>query len=342
MTPLALHLILLASAAAQDASSPAPTATAELPPPTTNALAEARELINAGQPQEALARLQQLDPANPRVGLLLGVARYHSGDPAAAIAALTPIVDALPAGSPEKLEATQVLGLCLYLAGRIEQSVPHLERTRAALPDNPDLAYVLGMAFIKTGQAAKAREVWASAFGVKPGSAAAHLVTAQMMVRAELDEAAEAELRLALAKEPALPHAHFLLGQSALFRGRLDESVSLLQRELELNPGNAQALYRLGDAYARQGKWDEAMAALQRSIWINPFFSGPYILLGKGHGQKGNVSAAEAMWRRAIEYDPKNKAAHYLLAQLLQKTGRTEEARREFETAESLLGSSER
>ena len=42
------------------------------------------------------------------------------------------------------------------------------------------------------------------------------------------------------------------------------------------------------------------------------------------------------MLRRAVQYDPNNKAAHYLLGQLLQQTGRAEEARREFETAERL------
>jgi Flp pilus assembly protein TadD len=84
-----------------------------------------------------------------------------------------------------------------------------------------------------------------------------------------------------------------------------------------------------------------AIAAL-RSRLSSPAFSGPYILLGKAHSQKGNLAAAETMWRRAIEYDPNNKAAHYLLAQLLQRSGRAEEARREFETAERLIGSSER
>jgi tetratricopeptide (TPR) repeat protein len=305
-------------------------------------LTAARELINAGKPRDALERLRALDPADPRVGHLLGVAHYHAGDPARAIEVLTPLVDALPAGSTELVEATQVLGLCLYLAGRIEPSIPYLERTRAALPGNPDLAYVLGMAYVKTGQAAKARDVWASAFGVTPGSAASHLLTAQMMVRAALDDAAEAEIKLALAKEPNLPHANFLLGQSALFRGRLEESVTLLRRELALNPSDSQALYRLGDAYARQQNWDEAMSALQRSIWINPYFSGPYILLGKAQQRKGNLPAAEGLWRQAIEYDPNNKAAHYLLAQLLQRLGRTEEAKREFETAERLIESSDR
>jgi cytochrome c-type biogenesis protein CcmH/NrfG len=166
--------------------------------PPAAELAAARELINAGKPLEAVTRLQALDASDPRVGLLLGVARYHSGDPAAAIAALAPSVDAFPAGSPEQLEATQVLGLCLYLAGRIEPSIPYLERTRAALPGNLDLAYVLGMALVKTGQAGRARAVWADAFGVGPESAAAHLLTGQMMVRAELDDAAEAELKQAL------------------------------------------------------------------------------------------------------------------------------------------------
>ena len=108
-----------------------------------------------------------------------------------------------------------------------------------------------------------------------------------MMVRAELDEAAEEELKKALAKDPRLPHAHFLLGQTALFRGRLDESVALFQKELELNPGDAMAFYRLGDAYSRQLKWDEAIAALQRSVWLNPYFSGPYLLLGRAYMKKG-------------------------------------------------------
>ena len=45
------------------------------------------------------------------------------------------------------------------------------------------------------------------------------------------------------------------------------------------------------------------------------------------------------MLRRAIEYDPNNMQAHYLLGQLLQQTGRSEEAKREFEIAERLRAS---
>jgi tetratricopeptide (TPR) repeat protein len=173
-------------------------------------------------------------------------------------------------------------------------------------------------------------------FDIAPGSAGAHLLAAQMMIRLEHEAPAEAELKRALEKQPDLPRANFLLGQIAMFRGRLDESAAFTRKEIAISPGDAMAFYQLGDVYVRQSDWDAAIGALQRSLWLNPFYSGPYILLGKAYMQKSQPATAEGMLRRAIQYDPNNRTAHYLLGQLLQQTGRTEEARREFEIAERL------
>jgi tetratricopeptide (TPR) repeat protein len=298
-------------------------------------LAEARALIEAGKPAAAIEKLKTVDPS-PQVAEMLGVAYYHAGDPLRAIEQLAAVVDKLPDRSLERREAVQVLGLSHYLAGHLAEAVPFLEKTREFAADNLELSYALGMAYIQTQQPAKAREAWARTFRAAPDSAAAYLVTAQMMIRAGMDEMAEAELKQGLAKDPRLPHAHFLLGQTALFRGRLEEAVALLGREIEISPGDSTAFYRLGDAYARQMKWDDAIASLQRSIWLNPYFSGPYILLGRAYLKKGDTATAEGMLRRAVGYDPNNKAAHYMLGQLLQQTGRTEEARRELEIAQKL------
>jgi Tfp pilus assembly protein PilF len=158
------------------------------------------------------------------------------------------------------------------------------------------------------------------------------------MVRLEMDTLAEAELTLALQKDPRLPNTNLLLGQIALFRGRLPEAAALTERELSLNPASATALSQLGDAYLRQGHWDEAIRALQKSVWLNPYYSAPYILLGRAYAKKEQPSTAEGMFRRAIQYDPNNRTAHYLLAQLLQQLGRSEEAQREFQIAERLPG----
>jgi tetratricopeptide (TPR) repeat protein len=305
-------------------------------------LAEARRFVNAGKPDAALEALRPLPADDLQAALLRGVAHYHANHPMLAVETLAPVVGKLPEGSVDRREAVQVLGLASYLAGRIAEAIPYLEQTRAWAGGNPELSYVLGMAYVQTRQADKARDTWARSFGVAPASAAAHLLAAQMMVRAELDELAEAELKQALALDPRLPRANLLLGQNALFRGRLDDAVALFKRELELSPGDAMAFYRLGDAYSRQLKWDEAQAALQKSVWINPYFSGPYILLGRAYMKKGDLAAAEGMLRQAVAYDPNNKAAHYLLGQLLQQAGRADEARRELEIAERLQGATDR
>jgi tetratricopeptide (TPR) repeat protein len=328
-----MHGLLLA-AALQVAASGAEARAA--------ALSEARRLVNAGKPDAALEALRALPGEDAQAALLRGVAHYHANHPVQAIDALTAALPKLPEGSVERREAVQVLGLASYLAGRIAEAVPYLEQTRRWAEGNAELSYVLGMAYVQTRQADKARDTWARSFGVPPASAAAHLLAAQMMVRAELDELADAELKRALVLDARLPRANFLLGQTALFRGRLEEAVALFKRELEINPGDAMAFYRLGDTYTRQLKWDDALAALQKSVWINPYFSGPYILLGRTYMKKGDPAAAEGMLRQAIAYDPNNKAAHYMLGQLLQQAGRTEEAKRELDTADRLQAPTDR
>jgi len=333
-----LNIILLSLLWNPALAQPQPKAEA-----TPVALTEARSLINDGNAKAAIAKLQALPaPSDTRVAQLLGVAYYHAGDHARAIAQLAPIVDVLPKDSIEKRETVQVLGLSNYLAGRIPESVPLLEQTRAWAGQNVELAYVLGMAYIQTRQPAKARDSFARMFQVAPDSPAAHLLTAQMMVRLEFEDHAEAELKQAIEKDAQLPQAHYLLGQLAIYRNRLDEGITLLGREIAINPGNAMAYYKLGDAYTRQLKWDEAIAPLQKSIWLNPYYSGPYILLGKTYLKKRKLSEAEGMLRRAIQFDPNNKSAHYMLAQVLQQTNRPEEAKREFDIAEKLQGSTEK
>jgi tetratricopeptide (TPR) repeat protein len=309
----------------------------------TTALTEARALINEGNAKAAIAKLQSLpDQKDVRVANLLGVAYYHANDLARAIETLAPIVDKLPPDSPQRREAVQSLGLARYLAGHIADSIPFLEQTRAWAPNNNELTYALGMAYIQTRQPAKARESFARMFRLAPESAAAHLVTAQMMIRLEFEEFAEAELKQAIEKDSKLPQAHYLLGQLAIFRARYDEGIAMMEKEIALNPGNAMAYYKLGDAFTRQLKWDEAIAPLQKSIWLNPYYSGPYILLGKTYLKKKNLSTAEGMLKRAIQFDPNNKSAHYLLGQVYQQTGRAEEAKREFAIAEKLQGNLEK
>jgi tetratricopeptide (TPR) repeat protein len=307
-------------------------------------ISEARALINAGRPAEAIAKLLSHPDhlSNPGIRHIRGVAHYHANDYAKAIEQLAPITEMFPEGSLERKEAVQVLGMSYYLAGQVTKSLPFLEQTASWAGDNPEFAYVLGMAYVQTRQPGKARGAFAKMFRVPPDSAAAHLLTAPMMIRVDLQDLAEAELKQALEKDPKLPQANLLLGQIASNRSRFDESVILLEREIAVNPGNAMAFYQLGFAYTRLLREDEAIAPLQKSIWLNPYYSGPYILLGKIYLKKQQLKTAEGMLRRAVKFDPNHKTAHFLLGQALQRMGRVEEAKEEFAIAERLYGEVDR
>jgi tetratricopeptide (TPR) repeat protein len=331
--------LLLAAALALPswASAQVVSAQATAPPDAlAPALSQARALVDGGKSAEALARLKELDQADPRVQLVTGVAFYHADRRREAIDLLERVRPQLADGSIERREAEQVLGLSLFLEGRFADAIPWLERTHAALPDNLELNFTLGQAYIQTRDAPKARVALAATFGVAPDSAAAHVLTAQLMIRLQMESLAETELGLALARDPRAPRANYLLGQIALFRGQLETAIDRSTRELALNPSDAMASYQLGDALLRQNQTDAAIRALQQSLWLNPFYSGPYILLGRAYVKKGQPATAEGMLRRAISYDPNNRAAHYLLAQLLQQLGRSEEAKQEFAIAERL------
>lgn len=297
----------------------------------------ARALLDRGQAAAAVEKLTAIDMQDDvRVQQALGVAYYHADQYGKAVELLQRVRERLAETSVERRETEQVLGLSLHLLGRDADAIPWLEKTRAWAPDNLELNFVLGQAYIVTSQADRARDALARTFGVVPDSAAARVLTAQLMIRLQMEPLAETELQGALKQDPRVARANFLLGQLALFRGRLDEALAYSRKEIAINPADAMAFYQAGDVLVRQGQWAEAIRALQQSLWINPFYSGPYILLGRAYMKTDQPATAEAMLRRAVDYDPNNRMAHYLLAQLLQQLGRDAEAKQEFAVAEKL------
>ncbi|MBP6821723.1 MAG: tetratricopeptide repeat protein [Acidobacteria bacterium] len=315
------------------------------------ALTEERALFNAGRYDDVLQKLstfangQGRDPRE--VAYLMGMSWYQKREYQRALIYLQNVVRAgneAPGDSPvvrEYFECQQALGLSHYLLGQMAEAIPYLEQTVSRFPSNNELVYALGMACVQARQSDKARAAFGRMFKVQPDSAAAYLLTAQMMIRVEMEDLADAELKKALEKDPRLPQANFLLAQNAIYKNRYDEGVALLEKELAINPNNAMAYYKIGDALTRQLKWDDAIIQLQKSVWLNPFYSGPYILLGKSYLKKRQLSNAEGMLKRAIQFDPNNKSAHYILGQVYQQSGKAEDARREFALAEKLQGNLE-
>lgn len=253
-----------------------------------------------------------------------------------AIESLSRAVASEKPGTAEYRESAVMLGQSYFLLGKMPDALAWLEKSGAR---TTEVFYMLGNGYLQQRNAARARAAFAGMFGVESDSAAAHLLTAQFMVRQELEDAAEKELARAIELDPKLPQAHYLAGQLAVYHGEIDRGIDELRKEIALNPDFAMAHYKLGDAYTRREDWDNAIPHLQRAVWLNPDYSGPYILLGKAYQKRKELGMAEAMLRQAVRMDPANYQAHYMLGQVLVQAGKTDEGKRMIEQSQTLKNS---
>lgn len=296
----------------------------------------ARKLLQQGKYEGAIAELQTLAKQDtPPKGLAheLGMAFYKKGDYLNAISSFQQATKE-DAGD---LEAVQLTGLSLYLAGKPGEAIPYLEKVQTWYPrTNVDASYILGISYLQTKKYAEARTAFGKMFNLPPDSAAAYLLCGRMLLRFDFGPIAEEYGLKAVALDSKLPLAHLLLGEIYLYQLKLPEAISQLEQELALNPANPVAYYKLGDAYLHNLKYDEAEGVLQRSIWLDATSTGPFILLGKVLEKKGEPELAVRALQRAIAMDPNNPIPHHLLGQSYRDLGRAEDATRELKTAEQL------
>lgn len=296
----------------------------------------ARELMQQGKSDQAIAELNQMQQLKPGLkGLAheLGVAYYKKGDYVQAIAWFK---KALQEDTTDN-ESTQLLGLSYYLSGHPAEAIPLLEKVQAWYPRaNVDASYILGQCYIQTKDYPKARQAFAKMFDLTPDSAASYLLTARMLFRQEFGPVALEYAQKAVALDPKLPQAHFLLGEIHLFQSQVTEATADFQHELAINPADAATYYKLADAYSRIQKLDDAERLLQRSIWLDATATGPYILMGKVLEKKGEPELALRALQRAAAMDPNNSMTHHLLGQAYRDLGKNEDAERELTLAGQL------
>jgi len=157
-----------------------------------------------------------------------------------------------------------------------------------------EVSYMLGNAHTQTRQPQKAVDPFAVMFGFKPNSAAAHLITAQFMVRQEFEEDARKERTTAVQLDPNLPQTHDLLGEMAIFRANIDTAIEELTREIAMNPDFAIAYYKLGELANAEGM-------LRRALATDPNNYSAHYMLGQVLMQEEKTEEGKKMLDKSRE-----------------------------------------
>jgi tetratricopeptide (TPR) repeat protein len=266
-------------------------------------------------------------------------------------AAIAPLKKAL-ALNPQLPGAGQMLGMALLSSGYAAEAIPHLQQTPGALgiaqlktgdlteaivnlgaalkqqPNNPDLLYYLGRA---SGLFSK--QILDSLDAKYPDSARAHQALAENYAALRQVPQAENEYREALRLRPDTPEIHLALGRLYAASSQWAKAEEEFRSEAQIEPGDAEAAYRLGAACLEQGKLAEARKELERADKLQPGMPETLYSLGKTALLQNEPNVAEAAWTRllTIEKDSTLAAqAHFGLAGIYRKQGKTAEAEREM------------
>jgi len=159
---------------------------------------------------------------------------------------------------------------------------------------------------------------------------------AQSYVRAGRSGEALAVAKEAVDQAPGDATVWHGYGQICFLLGRFELAEAAFVRVLEIDPYMTDARNFLGAVYDQTGRKDEAEREFRKAL-EDPAYPSPEnvcLNLGLLYGSQGRDDEAIASLRRAVEIEPKFYRAHFELASLLDRTGRLDEAVREYEVAE--------
>ena len=144
----------------------------------------------------------------------------------------------------------------------------------------------------------------------------------------QMDQAVEAD--------PANPTLRLQYGQLCFRAGRYPDAEAAFFKALELDPNLTDAHNFLGTVYHELGRHADAEREYRTAL-ADPAYPSPelvYLNLGLLYGDVGREAEAIDSLRKAVGIQPKYYKAHFHLAHALERSGKLEEAAREYAVAE--------
>jgi len=269
-----------------------------------------------------LKRALELNPELDAAHLQLGYALLSQGSAAEAIPHL------------ERVHALEALGIAQIETGQYQEAIANLSAALVKRPNDPDLLYYLGRA---SGLLSKqAIDTLLSAY---PDSARAHQAMGENYFVLRQMPQAEKEYSEALRQRPDIPGLQLELGLVYAGAAQWSKAEEAFRAETRRQPGNAEAAYRLGAVLLQQGNAHEARAELERSDKLRPDMPETLYSLGKAASLDADLALAEKSWTRVIELEKETSLAaqaHFGLAALFRKQGKTAKAEHEMQEFQKL------
>lgn len=204
----------------------------------------------------------------------------------------------------------------------------HVGAKRQQPPRHIDALFAQVGALYQANQHSKALEACRTLLKMAPRHSGA-LLYAGVICYLQND-LADSEQYLKSAAAAGNPDAHCNLGLTLAAMQRLSEAEEAYRCAVRLNPRTAMAWNNLGNILKnsfRPERREEALDCYRKAISANPRYANAYNNLGHALDSiLGDKARAEENFRAAVAHDPLYLQAHLNLADILERTGRPDEA----------------
>lgn len=197
------------------------------------------------------------------------------------------------------------------------------------------VAAILIVGALGGGCRARRAEVTTAAPKSPEVEAAGKIRLAESFLRAGRTSDAVIQLEQAIAIQPDNAGVRSYYGFVCFAAGRYAEAEAAFKKALEIDPYLTDAHNYLGALYDKMGRKDEAEKEFRIAL-EDPAYPTPekvWLNLGLLYRSQGRDDEAIRALRKSVEISPKYFEAHFQLASLLDKTGKLDEAVREYEVA---------
>ncbi len=227
---------------------------------------------------------------------------------------------------------------CATVLQQQESLLQFLQVLSRQFPRDPEVLYVLTHAYSDLASGT-ARELAMTA----PTSIPALEMDADANEQQGKWEEAEKDYRKILEQNPHYPGIHFRLGRLILSKPNpapdfAEQAKKELQQELVIDPANAGAEYVLGELARQAQDLPDAVQHFSKATKLETNFADAYLGLGMSLLAEKEYANAVVPLEKAVKLQPANPAAHYSLATAYARTGRKEEAEREFALQQQAAG----
>jgi arylsulfatase A-like enzyme/Tfp pilus assembly protein PilF len=219
------------------------------------------------------------------------------------------------------VDANQMLGQIVGRKGRHEEAARHFQK--ALEQNDSHQASLLGLAgaYRSLGRIDEAVLGFRRVLEIAGTEVRATLALAEIYVEQEQQDQAEALLEEAIAAADPPGVLFNQLGELRVLQGRDDEAVGLFEQAIAKNDKPAEPYFNLAVIHEDSGGLHKAISYYEQAIERAPRHFQAQFNLGRLYGHLGNPERQQELWQTAIESNPEFVRGYYYLAKLMMDRG---------------------